>query len=92
MKTTSHTDNNPIKIEPEKYLKINSCLATKQNKLLLQMLQKYKKLFAWDYMDMKWIHPNLCTNHIYLKYGDNPIRQLQLCMNLTLKEVVKEEL
>ena len=41
---------------------------------------------------MKWIYPNLCTHHIYLKDGCKPIRQPQCCMNLALKEVVKEEL
>jgi len=92
MRTTSNTDNSPIEIEPRKLMNINPNLFVEQNQLLLQLLLKYKKEFAWDYMDMKQIHPNLCTNHIYLKDGWKPIRQPQHHMNPALKEVMKEEL
>lgn len=75
MRTTLNIDNSPIKIEPAKFLNINPNLTTKQNQLLLQLLQKYKKEFTWDYMDMKGIHPNLCTHHIYLKDGCKRVKQ-----------------
>jgi len=35
MITTPHTDNNPVKIKPGKYLNINPNLTAEQNKLLL---------------------------------------------------------
>eukprot|EP00253_Pinus_taeda_P004780 PITA_04780 len=54
--------------------------------------EKYKKAFAWNYTDMKGIHPNLCTHRIYLKAGCKPIKQPERRMNPTLKKVVKEEL
>lgn len=41
---------------------------------------------------MKGIHPNLCTHHIYLKGNCTPVRKPHRRMNLSLKEVVKEEL
>eukprot|EP00253_Pinus_taeda_P032635 PITA_32635 len=92
MRTTLNTNNIPIEIEPRNFTNINPNLTTEQNQLLLQLLQKYKKAFAWDYMDMKGIHPNPCTHCIYLKYGCKPVRQPQRRMNIALKEVVKEEL
>jgi len=92
MKTTLNTDNSPVKIELGKFLNINPKLTTKQNQLLLQLLKKYKKAFSWDYTDMKGIHPNLCSHHIYLKYGCKLVRQLQCRMYPALKEVVKEAL
>lgn len=56
MRTTLDTNSSPIEIEPGKFLKINPNLTAEQSQLLLQ---KYKNAFAWDYTDMKWIHPNL---------------------------------
>jgi hypothetical protein len=29
------------------------------------MLQRQFDAFAWDYADMKGIHPDTCTHHIY---------------------------
>jgi len=49
MRTTQNTDSSPIEIEPGKFLNINPSLTIEQNQLLLQLLQKYKKAFAWDY-------------------------------------------
>jgi hypothetical protein len=41
---------------------------------------------------MKKIHPGLCTHHIYINKGARSIRQPQLQMNSTMKDIVKEEL
>jgi len=57
MRTTLHTDISLVEIELGNYLNINPNLTIEQNKLLLRLLQKYKKEFAWDYIDMKGIHP-----------------------------------
>lgn len=89
MRTALNIDSNQIKIEYGKFLNINPNLTAKKNQLLLQ---KYKKEFSWDYTDMKWIHPNLCTHHIYFKDGCKLVTQPQCRMNPALKEVVKEEL
>ena len=67
LKTTLHTISSPIEIEPGKCLNINPNLTAEQNRLLIQLLQKYKNTFVWDYTDMKGIHPTLCTHCIYLK-------------------------
>ena len=92
LKTTPHTINNPVEIELGKCLNINPNLTTEQNGLLRQLLLKYENAFSWKSTDMKGIHPGLCTHHIYLKEDCKLVRQPQCRMNLTLKEIVKEEL
>lgn len=65
-RTTLNISSNPIEIESRNFLNINPSLTVEHNQ---QLLQKYKKAFAWDYTDMKGIHPSLCTHRIYLKDG-----------------------
>lgn len=81
-----------VDIEPGKNLNINSNLLESQKKQLVDVLQKYKEAFTWDYLDMKGILSNLYTHHIYIKEYCRPVRQPQRRMNLALKNVVKEEL
>jgi hypothetical protein len=57
----------PIEIEPRKTLNINPNLSPLQKERLIQLLREHKEAFAWDYTDMKGIHPDLCTHHIYIK-------------------------
>jgi hypothetical protein len=75
-----------------KTLNINAKLDPSQQKQLIEMLKKHSLSFAWDYTNMKGIHPNLCTHHIYIKEDSQPIRQPQRRMNPALKDIVKEEL
>lgn len=42
-----------VEIEPGKTLNINKNLTVEQEKKMVQLLQKYKGSFAWDYPDMK---------------------------------------
>ena len=60
--------------------------------MLLQLLQKYKKEFAWDYIDMKGIHPDTCIHHVYTQENIRPVRKPQRRTNPTLKDIVKDEL
>ncbi len=85
LRTTPNIDTNPIEIESGKFLNVNPNLIAEKNQWLLQLLQKYSKEFTWDYVDMKGIHPNLCTHRIYLKDGCKPVRKPQCCMNLALR-------
>lgn len=41
---------------------------------------------------MKGVHPLVCTHHIYIKEGHEPIHHPQRRMNPALKDIVKEEL
>jgi hypothetical protein len=56
------------------------------------MLQRQFDAFAWDYADMKGIHPDTCTHHIYTNDQIRLVRQPQRRMNPALKDIVKEEL
>ena len=47
--------------------------------------------FAWDYKDMKDIHPSICTHHIYIKEDCKPIRNPKIRMNPAMKDIVKQE-
>jgi len=58
----------------------------------VDILQKHKEAFAYDYVDMKGISTNLCTHNIYIKEYCHPIRQPHRRVNPALKDVVKEEL
>jgi hypothetical protein len=55
------------------------------------MLQRQFDVYAWDYADMKVIHPDTCTHHIYTNDQIKPVRQPQRRMNPSLKDIVKEE-
>ena len=48
--------------------------------------------FAWEYTDMKGIHPDTCIHHIYIDANISPVRKPQRRMNPALKDIVKEEL
>jgi len=56
-----------IKIYPRKNTNIDVGLEPSQQKKPIKMLQKHRNAFAWDYNDMKGIHPNMCAHHIYIK-------------------------
>jgi hypothetical protein len=48
--------------------------------------------FAWEYIDMRGVHPGTCIHHIYIQPDITPIRQPQRHMNPILKYFMKEEL
>ena len=56
------------------------------------MLREHIDAFSWIYNETKGVHPLVCTHHIYIKEGCNPMCQPQRRMNPTLKDIVKEEL
>jgi hypothetical protein len=89
---TSEDQSLAVEIHLGKTLNINAKLDSSQQMQLIEILRKHSFTFAWDYTDMKGIHPNLCTHHIYLKEDSWPIRQPLWRMNLALKDIVKGEL
>jgi hypothetical protein len=64
-----------IEISPAKTLKIINKLTSRQEQKLLDVLKINIEGFAWDYKDMKGIHPSLCTHHIYIKEDCKPVGQ-----------------
>ena len=75
--TTSMYNSKIVEIEPGKTLNINKNLTAEQEEKLVQLLQKYKAVFTWDYPNMKGIDPQLCTHHIYIEKDARPILQPQ---------------
>jgi hypothetical protein len=61
----TNTQIKTIEISPGKTLNIRTLLDLSQEAKLIALLTKYQKAFAWDYTDMKGIHPETCTHHIY---------------------------
>jgi hypothetical protein len=95
MTTMNEGRESPVKsveIIPGKCLYINSDLEVEQQDQLIQMIQEQSDAFAWDYSDMKGIHPDTCIHHIYTNDQIRPVRQPQRRMNPSLKDIVKEEL
>ena len=82
----------PSEVSPGNVLHINVGLTESQQEQLLKVLKIKSGSFAWEYTDMKGIHPNTCIHHIYMDSNISPIRQPQRKMNLSLKDIVKEEL
>lgn len=74
IQTTTVHNNKPVEIEPGKVLNINDSLDNDQQQKLIQILQKYKGAFAWDYLDMKGTDPQLCNHHIYIEKDSRPIQ------------------
>jgi hypothetical protein len=88
----ANTQSKIIEISPGKYLNIGTNFEPSQEEQLIALLNKYHKEFSWEYTDMKGIHPETCTHHIYTDDNIRPLKQPQQRMNPMLKEVVKEEL
>ena len=82
----------PTEISPRKFLNINSKLDFSKQQKLIKILQKKLGAIAWEYEDMRGIHPDTCIHHIYTQENAKPIRQFQRRMNPSLKDIVKDEL
>jgi hypothetical protein len=67
-------------------------LEPEQKTQVIEMLQRQFDAFAWDYADMKGIHPDTCTHHIYTNDQIRLLIYPQRRMNPSLKNIVKEEL
>ena len=80
----------PSEVGPKKFLHINAGLSENQKSQLLKVLKKQAGAFAWEYTDMKGIHPNTCIHHIYMDTRTSPIRQPQRRMDFALEDIVKE--
>jgi hypothetical protein len=60
-----------------KTLNVNHQLEEPQKQRLIELLQLHAKALAWDYIDIKEIHPSLCIHYIYVQDNFQPIRQPQ---------------
>ena len=65
----------PCDVGPEKFLHVNSGLSENQQAQLLKVLKKQDGSFAWEYTDMKGIHPDTYIHHIYMDPSMSPVRK-----------------
>ncbi|WKA06537.1 hypothetical protein VitviT2T_024433 [Vitis vinifera] len=70
---------------------ISLSLTSPQEKCLLEVLKRCKKVIGWKISDLKGISPLVCTHHIYMEEEAKPIRQPQRRLNPHLQEVVRAE-
>ena len=70
-------DTIPIEISHGKSLYLNPRLDSDQQTKLIQVLQKKSRAFAWEYKDMRGIHPDTCIHHNCTQENVRPIRQPQ---------------
>ena len=74
--STSETTKG-VEFGPSKSLKINSNLSDGEEKQIYQLLKEKLDAFAWDYKDMKGVHPSVCRFHIYINEGFKLVCQPQ---------------
>ncbi len=67
----------PCEVSPGKFLHINASLDESQQEKLLKILKNQTGAFAWEYTDMKGIHPDTCVHHMYTDEKIAPVRQPQ---------------
>ncbi|GJR20470.1 reverse transcriptase domain-containing protein [Tanacetum coccineum] len=71
---------------------ISSKLSEKEKTLLLQVLEKYRGVFAWKMSDIKGISPSFCTHKILMEDDFKPVIQPQRRLNPKVQDVVKIEI
>ena len=64
----------PCEVGTEIFLHINIGLNENKQAQLLKVLKNQEREFAWEYIDMKGIHPNTCIHHIYMDPSMSPVR------------------
>jgi hypothetical protein len=87
-----YTTIKTIETIPAKELKISNKLTSQRKQRLLDLLKRNIEAFAWDYKEMKGMHPSMCTHHIYIKEDYKHVREPRRRMNPTMKFIVKHEL
>ncbi|XP_040988919.1 uncharacterized protein LOC121236533 [Juglans microcarpa x Juglans regia] len=70
---------------------ISAQLTHDQEGRLMEVLRQHKGVIGWTIADIKGINPLVCTHRIYLEENAKVSREMQMRLNLTMKEVVKTE-
>ncbi|GJY11056.1 hypothetical protein Tco_0379241 [Tanacetum coccineum] len=71
---------------------ISSKLSEKEKKLLLQVLENYKRAMAWKMSNIKGISPSFYTHKIPIEDDFKLVIQPQRCLNPKVENVVKNEI
>lgn len=58
-----------VEVGPSRTIKINHSLLAKKEEQVCNVLRQHLDDFAWDYKEMKGVHPLVCIHHMYIKEG-----------------------
>lgn len=94
--TVSHPNdleeiNLRTKTSPKKVY-IGKKMSPKVRKMLIDLLRKFRHVFAWSYDDLRAYIEDLFQHEIPLKEGAKPFRKKQRPINPTLTPKIQEEL
>ena len=70
---------------------ISSSLNDEQKGKLLDVFKEHKGALGWTIADIKGINPIDCMHYIHLDENAKSTREMQLRLNLNMKEVVRTE-
>ena len=56
---------------------VNACLSPEEEKAYIDILKKYRDVFAWTYKEMPGLNPKVAVHHLAVKKGVRPIKQAQ---------------
>ena len=70
---------------------ILASLIAVQEEKLLRVLRDHKDAIGWSLAYLKRIHPSMCMHQILLEDSHKPLMEAQRRFNLTMKEVVRQE-
>ncbi|RDY10476.1 Retrovirus-related Pol polyprotein from transposon 17.6, partial [Mucuna pruriens] len=87
----SHLKYAYLDTEQQLLVIIASNLHQEQEDKLLHILRQHKKAIRWKLSDFPRINPSICMHKILMEEEARPIRQQQRRINLTILDVVKEE-
>lgn len=73
MEESHELTTEPMEIFKGKILHIGTGLIAEQKQQLMSMVREKTGAFAWDYLDMRGIHPDTCIHHIYMNEEMGPI-------------------
>lgn len=62
------------------------------SKTLLDMLKEIKDIFAWIYVEMPRLYPQLVTYQVKIKEGTRPVKQTLRNLGLELEVQIKQEI
>ena len=71
---------------------ISSLLERNQKEILVSVLKKHKRAFAWKTSDIPGISPDFCKHKINCEEDSKPVVERQRRLNPNMKEVVKKEI
>ncbi|KAA3462089.1 RNA-directed DNA polymerase (Reverse transcriptase), Ribonuclease H-like protein [Gossypium australe] len=85
-----------VSLEEGKEVKIRACIVAVTKRDLIELLQKFKDVFAWSYQDMPGLSTDIVVHWLPIKEECKPVQQklrrMRPIVLLKIKEEVKKDL